>query len=529
MLKTHIFFKGSFLLLSLFLTNMLLAQAPAWTKYDERQSMYPKSRYVIGFNSERNVPEADADAALDRLLDYARLELVESINVTIKSVGTINITNVNSKTHEYFKKTSASYSKVNLTGLQVDTYYDKRKKEAFAFAFADKQKLVEAYKITLNKNAEAIKRKVATAEEFIAAGDNQNALKHYFETLPMFREFEEGFTVIVALDPAKLAELDQAITSIDELKNGVNQGVAQLQKGETLTLDDVAYMMAKGYHLQLKKPEQTVKLANFTYQDTKMASPLSKRWTSLFEKKLVDVADFPVTTGGTSSFYQGGNPYTENTQKEVKYVITGTFWEEGDKLKFISIFRELESGKALASMESTMMLSWLEQNQIGVKPQNFEEAYSNLKVFSRDEIVGGGLMIDSWTNKGDENLIFTEGETMKVYARVNKPCYLRFIYHTADGQRVLLLDNYYIDQSKVNKVYEIPEEFTCTEPFGVETLQINARTEPFEALHTSSQYGYDFIVDNLEEVVANTRGFKKTKNAKVLTAEKRVMITTMTE
>jgi len=39
------------------------------------------------------------------------------------------------------------------------------------------------------------------------------------------------------------------------------------------------------------------------------------------------------------------------------------------------------------------------------------------------------------------------------------------------------------------------------------------------------EYGYAFITDELEEVIAKTRGFKKKK--KVMLAEKRLMITTM--
>merc|ERR1711916_40037 len=120
--------------------------------------------------------------------------------------------------------------------------------------------------------------------------------------------------------------------------------------------------------------------------------------------------------------------------------------------------------------------------------------------------------------------IYSEGETMKVYVKMGKPCYIRFIYHAADGSKVLLLDNYYIDASNVNKVYQIPEEFECTAPFGVETLQVNAQSAKFTPLNVREEYGYAFITDDLEEVIAKTRGFKKKE--KVMLAEKRLMITT---
>jgi len=516
--------KLSFLAFSLLLAFETFAQAPRWTDYSARKSMFPASSYVMGFNSERNVSAAYADQTLEDLKEYVRIQLIESINVTIKSIGTVNITNVNSKTHEFFKKTSASYSKVNLTGLQVETYYDKKRKEAFAIAYAEKAKLIESYHNALKKDSESVGRKVEIAKAFEAKSDYQNALKHYFETLPLFRQIEEAFTLMLALDPAHSATLEPIVNDVNALKLGVNQGIAALQKADNLSLDDVAYMMAKGYQLQLKPTEQNISLSNFTYQDTKMTSPLSRRWSDVFEKKLVDVASMPMTRASSNTFYQG-NPFKEQQKRDIGYVMTGTFWKEGGKLKIISILREVGTGKALASMEGSLSLQWLAQNNISAKPQNFEEAYSELKVFSKDEIVGGGLLVDVWTNKGGENLLFSEGDIMKIYIKANKPGYVRFIYHAADGSKVLLLDNYYLDQSKVNKVYEIPEEFTCTGPFGVETLQVNVQTEKFPALRTQSMHGYDFIVEGLEDIIAKRRGFKKSK--KVLTAEHRLMITTM--
>ena len=115
---------------------------------------------------------------------------------------------------------------------------------------------------------------------------------------------------------------------------------------------------------------------------------------------------------------------------------------------------------------------------------------------------------------------------MQAYVRVNMPSYIRFIYHLADGERTLLLDNYYIDESKVNMVYQIPEEFVCAAPFGAEFLQAFARTEAFEPLKTTGVDGYDMIDENLNEFLPRMRGFKKLKK-EVQQAENMVVITTM--
>jgi len=57
---------------------------------------------------------------------------------------------------------------------------------------------------------------------------------------------------------------------------------------------------------------------------------------------------------------------------------------------------------------------------------------------------------------------------------------VRLIYHLASKQRALLVNNYYIDESKVNLVYQIPQEFEIAAPYGVEVIQASVQTEEFE-------------------------------------------------
>ena len=77
-------------------------------------------------------------------------------------------------------------------------------------------------------------------------------------------------------------------------------------------------------------------------------------------------------------------------------------------------------------------------------------------------------------------------------------------------------------------MYQLPDEFICAEPFGAELLQVNAQTEKFEPLNTSKKYGYNFITDDLNEIIEKNRGFKKL-DSKILRAENRLVITTMSK
>ena len=197
-------------------------------------------------------------------------------------------------------------------------------------------------------------------------------------------------------------------------------------------------------------------------------------------------------------------------------------------IKFIVNIHEVLTGKLVASAEKDIAGNIIKETGRIMKPENFEQAYSDRLEFLRDEVISGGLMLEAWTNKGNENLIYTKGETLTVNVRVNMPSYIRFIYHLADGSRVLLLNNYYINQSKVNQVYPIPNEFICASPFGAEFLQVFAQTEEFEKLATVDIDGYTILKEDLAKLLTKTRGFKK-KKPELMQTENRLIITTMEE
>ena len=99
--------------------------------------------------------------------------------------------------------------------------------------------------------------------------------------------------------------------------------------------------------------------------------------------------------------------------------------------------------------------------KIQIEPENYQKALAEQGLFAAGELQGGGLALELWTNKGAEGLVFTRGEKLKAFVRLNLPGYVRFLYHLADGKRALLLENYFIDAGKVNVAYELPQEFEC--------------------------------------------------------------------
>jgi len=509
MKKSFTFFVFSLIAFNLF------AQEPAWVSYERRNAKFPNSRYLIGFSSETVVKEEPREDILERLSGYAKDKLVQSIVTDIQSTIALEINTLNGETREELKSSSVSSANATIAGLKIETYFNDSKKEtiAYAFAYAEKAEVIKYYENELKSYLDKFKTQFGIAENHIAQGNNQKALKILFGFQTQFREVEHAQMLLVTMT----GDYNLSATKRSEMnlyKTKVEQKINAIRSNQQFSLEDAAYYIAFAMSTQIEDKSTPISINSFTFEDTPMGSPFSRRLKFAIEQKLT-LEGFTVTNEAES---------VPNLM-----ILNGTYWEESDKLKIITILRTKQDSKAVSSSECYLPKSTLMNNGIVYKPENYKQALINMKEFAANEVVGGNLDIVLYTNKGKDNLIYTEGEILKLFVRANKECYLRIVYYLADGSKVLLLDNYYINRENVNKTYELPYTFECAEPFGVETLQLNAQSEPFEELYTEEQYGYEFITEGIASIQVKSRGFKKVKSTKAeeIKAERRLVFTTM--
>jgi hypothetical protein len=486
------------------------AQAPDWADANKRKLKYSEFDYLVGFASEPNSQKENPAELLKRVESYAKGQLIEYIQVTVKSETMLSVTETNKDYQHQYRSMNSSSSNLNLTGLKVETAYDQKGKTGYALVLARRSELLSYYKGMLNNYLTEAERKTKLAKEVLNSNSEQ-AFKLTLETIATIPDIEQSQSVIIALMRQDATEEDTHIKRLIQLKTDTDNLMRSAQRGSGNNLDDACFFIARGFKLQTGKLNNPVALSNFTYQDTKIASELSNRINQSLTTRLVTTAEYSIIPSG---------PKTDG------HIITGTYWKENNEIKLIATLKKVD-GSIVATAESYLPLSWLESNKVNYLPENFEDAYARMKAFDKDEVIKGDLNVEVWTNKGDDNLIFTEGERLKFFVRSNKECYIRFIYHLADNQSVLLLDNYYIAAHMANKVIELPDEFECFEPFGVETLQVNAQTVAFDPLRVRNEDGYNFIVNSLDEILVGTRGIKKVTSQVVDKAEKRIVFTTM--
>ncbi len=499
-------------ILTFFLSSIINAQNTDWTDFNQRQQLYPQSEYFIGFSMKPKAKEESQVALLEQLKASAVEELINTVQVTVQSSSTLSQSDVNDRVSSSYKSAITSFSKIDLTGLKNLTHYDKRKKTGYALAYVSKDELIDYYIGKLKQFELDIASKIKAAEQYIGNGDEENAIKAYYQCMPLFREAESAYAIVLLLKASK-----EQISQIKEYEVAVKNGIEKVYNSENVSLSELCSFLSYGLIMQTGVFNENIRLGSLTFEDTKMSSQFSRRFRIALEKELIEEAGYKIITSSVIG-EMSGSPY----------LLSGTYWVDNNKIKVISILRNINSGKPIASAEGYVPISWLTGRNISFKPENFGQAAENMMLFKSNEITNGGMQLDVWTNKGNDSPIFSEDEMLKFFVRVSHPCYVRIINHFADGSRVLLVDNLYLGTDKVNKVVEIPGTFQCAEPFGTEILQVNAQSKDFTPLHTRSEYGYDFITNNLQSILSNTRGFKKIKNEDIK-AENRIIVTTIKE
>ncbi|OFY16558.1 MAG: hypothetical protein A2X11_12675 [Bacteroidetes bacterium GWE2_42_24] len=489
-----------------FFSGSLFAQKPSWIEFDQRRVEYPESQYLVGYYSDHYNKKEPLQQQFQVLLNYARSEIIESIVVSVASITTLSTSESSQSYNQSLSQNTSSLSKAELVGLKTETWHDTRNDEIHAIAIIDRGELLRHYRVKLENKQLETESRLKEADELKLAGKKNEALTAYFECLPKLREMEEFQSIILGLQ----RQADNA--DLTRLEASTRKGIREILGSNASNLDEACFLIAESVSSQAGSADLVVKVFAPTYQETKMSSAFSVRVMNLVQAR---IASKGIRTSQAVNAASG----------DYNGILTGTYWKEGEYLRIIYTLRKISTNEVVASAESVLPARWLTSNGIKWLPENFEEAGERNKSFAKDELVGGGLHLEVWTNKGDENLLFQENEEMKIYVRVNRSCYLRFVYYLADGTRTLLFDDYFISADQANRVVELPETFICSEPFGIENMQVNALTKPFEPLNTVEQEGYQIISDGVGAIVAKTRGFKRASD-QVLKAERRLTIST---
>ena len=499
------------------------AQTPDWVKGQGKSPQYSETIFLTGYGVATTDNGVARTQAEESAIANARKNLVEKIRINIQSVTSSKTEEVGDQYSSFFASAVQSTSSLDIQGLETASYFDDDTKYvrrtlrashiAHAFVFVKRELLQNTYQQKVTSLKTEIEGKITLAKSFEQQSKSTQALEEYLSCYPMARQLEEAQSILTFVKISNaLDELQQTASTNEVTIAQIRQAVTTLVQRPINTVDDLAWFLIYQLKEQTgsKESERLSVLATpLVYQDTKMGSSFSRYFQQVMEQKLREVAKWDAVQ-----------------QASAPFVVSGSYWEQNNNVKFIVNVRNVKDGRIIASAEATVPSTVIALANRSLTPENYKSALADQKVFASNEIAGGGLTLESWTSKETQGNLFSEGEKMKVLVRINMPCYIRFIYHMADGKRVLLLNEYFMDASKVNVVYEIPQDFECAAPFGSEVLQIFARTDKFEQIQTLNKDGYEYLKEDLKNFVVTTRGMKTAK-PKTMQTEQRITITTM--
>lgn len=320
------------------------SQMPVWTDYQTRQEMYPDDQYLVAFVSGRNTNDDDPGEIKSVYESLAKSKIIQSIQVEIESNNSLNVSNVNGKSDENFLSKSVTFSKADVAGLTTKSYYDRKKKEVYAISFVNRKELAFYYRNQIKSGKDEIEQKLAEGKSYVKKDDKENALRSFYETMPVFQKCDEARMLLIALNRKMFADIDS--DEINNLRLELISEIDKLVKPNNLTLEESAYFISYGIFMQLQNKGADINTDNITFENTGLTSEFSQKLEAQIAKALVKVGNYSLST----------------TSANTEFQLSGNYWKEGDFIKVsVKIFNHNE---LIAVSIGSVPLSWLINNDV---------------------------------------------------------------------------------------------------------------------------------------------------------------------
>ena len=498
---------------------------------------YPSSQYLVGLS--------EGPGTVGSVTDQAKAQLSKKIFDKVRLIINENKENglAYNRVREHYGTVIQSSVSSQLKGIREN--YPPTASDTYLIVYVKRDELKQIYSDEAANLRQEINDILHEAQEIEDAGDLLDAAKVYLSTYRLYEALKEAELIQLG---AEYTTPTDAFTKLANTAAGIHKSSLMMSHGEVarkvvkiapqtiISINDVAHATAYQFKQQISELETTVKTEELTFESFNVVSPSSK----IFLQELTDSLKWH-----RSPPMRGFQPIPEKVEDEKEenekasqggtLQFFGGYWEDGDKITLRSILRDIESGEFKASAVVQFSENQRRDKDISLKPNNLEQFDEDWALFNPSEktlieeipkveeaqqapeispegslvnpkvFASDGLTIEIATDRGTGPVVYTEGETMTVFARSNQEAYIRLIYILADGKRTLLLKNYYISAKNTNQSLEIGE-FVCTPPFGAEQLHVYAKREPFPDFTPSETYeegGYVYLT--------STRGFQPFK------------------
>lgn len=301
------------------------------------------------------------------------------------------------------------------------------------------------------------------------------------------------------------------------------------------TIDEKAAALVARLERGVGSGRLTTVVENFTFENTGQGGPFIERFKEALGTALTNSSRFNVLIPRSRK----GQEINSGTKSDSPVALAKA---SGSRSVVFGKYSRDSSGKILvrATLMNTAYRGIASGQVMVVKPPGMDLTMANSKQIAAAADSMGDIgknndfKLDLWIDKGN-GATYREGEKLFVNLKADRDCYVKLVYLTASGDKIVIFPNEYDRNTKIqgNRNYLIPNatagfDFVIEPPFGAEMLIVFASTKPLPVDYGEKLGGGMVKLNESISVIAkmNRRGVAVTQR-KVLFAEKRVNLTTM--
>lgn len=467
------------ILASVFLLTVDLTAQPVWLDAAQRELKYPAEDYLIGFSSLYLQPGDEPNEKVRECRRFARIDLTESLALTVNIQTTLSLSQTDEKYTESFDVNSVTSSALEAVGMKTEDYLDVDQQVVYSFAYLNRRSLVKAYYKKLSRTVTEVKAIVERDDH----PSNELAYESYMQGLYLLNQSSSYTHMLMNLDISNEAVLmmkqqSAYLVILREKVNGLKKAAgSDLDLGIRLMIDQLVQSLGQ---------DEELFISPLTFKNKGITTEFSSYFDQSFRRHVL--AKVKVTS------------------KPVEKRVSGNYWLNDDQLQVTVNIHKYDGDdpyQLLSGESMTIDRALLDSLQI---KYDFTEEDSSLDLMKMAENrVNGGMFAKVTTNKGNDGLYFTEGEVLKLYVQVSRPSYVRLVNVWSDGNQLSLLENYYVEPSQVNQPIELPFEWETQCPCGLELIKLYTQSHAFPPVELTSEDGFDFISGSLSSTVEKSR------------------------
>ncbi len=337
--------KNSYLLfVILFFKNLICyTQTPGWTDFNQRQKLYPTESYLTGYASETDVGKKEIQYSFEALEPKARGILIEKVQVKVSSKSTSETNDYDGVFNDFFKNETQSTSTLNLVGLKVEQYYEKKKKTCHTLVYVKRVELINFYKSQLNQDISKISSLLGSSRSELNSKHIQESFKAVFSTQSLFKEVEDAQGYLTALGVHQISLLRN--TETEELSIEAQKILKDLEKSPEKNLDDVNYCTSLVLSGKKTNKSDSVYVSQITYEETGLVTAFSYRNQQLLRQQL--------SSNSSYSLQEKESSFT-------KLVVQGTYWDKGEYIEIKSELYDKIKNTSIGSFKTKLFKNKIE-------------------------------------------------------------------------------------------------------------------------------------------------------------------------